>query len=342
MKIENIIYFGFFLLKTNYTDLRKSLSCTVKQGYSKYKLIIDMVCCTFKYGSSFVDYFNFQFYRKNKAERKAYATMGIMYKFHKKVNDQQLVDKVDNKQSFWVNFAEFCNRPYFFNKSQTQELLDVLKGKKGEKIVIKDPTSTAGKGVEVVELNLQEDRLYANSVELELFINQHFQNNSILYFEDFIEQHQLISMISPTAVNTVRIITMINNNEPEIIGSVFRISVDCPIDNYSAGNMAAEIDIKSGVVITGGIRKRSSCDYYHDIHPITRQPIKGFQIPHWDKITKAALQAAMVVPQVRTVGWDIAVTENGPVFIEGNSQWNKDTWQIPAGEGKLHIIEKYL
>src|SRR5690606_11252973 len=341
--MKNILYLGFFILKTNYSDLRKSLQCTVKKGYSKYRLIFDMILSSLIYGSSFVDYFNFQFYRKSKAERKAYATMGIMYKFHKKVNDKNLINKVDDKQQFWVNYAEFCNKPYFFTKEKSKDMLKDLYEKQNKKIYIKVPTNTGGNGVQIVELSFKDNKIYVGSADLEHFLKQHFQENTIFYFEDFIQQHPLITEISPTAVNTIRVITMINDNkEPEIIGSVFRISVDCPIDNYSAGNMAAEIDIKSGVVITGGIRKRSSCDYYHDIHPITRQPIKGFQIPHWDKITKAALQAAMVVPQVRTVGWDIAVTENGPVFIEGNSQWNKDTWQIPAGEGKLHIIEKYL
>src|SRR5690554_991987 len=341
--MKNVLYLGFFILKTNYADLNKSIHCTVKKGYSKYRLILDMVFSAILYGSSFVDYFNFQFYRKNRAERKAYATMGIMYKFHKKVNDKNYIAKIDDKKHFSVNFAEYCNKPFFYTKDQYQELIRVLGEKNGKKIVIKDPTSTGGKGVQVVELNLQNGKLYANSLELELLLNQHFQNNTLFYFEDFIEQHSLISEISPTAVNTIRVITMINDNrEPEIIGSVFRISVDCPIDNYSAGNMAAEIDKETGVVITGGIRKRSSCDEYHDLHPVTKKTIKEFVIPNWDAITKASLEAALVVPEVRTVGWDIAVTENGPIFIEGNSQWNKDTWQIPAGKGKIDIIAKYL
>ncbi len=31
------------------------------------------------------------------------------------------------------------------------------------------------------------------------------------------------------------------------------------------------------------------------------------------------LKAAHKVPQMRFVAWDVAVTEHGPVFIEGNS-----------------------
>lgn len=341
--MRNIVYLAFFVLKSNYPDLKKSLNCTIKKGYSRFKLLGDMVYSSLYYGSSFVDYFNFQFYRKNKSERKAYATMGIMYKFHKKVNDINYIDQVDDKKQFHKNFSEFCNTPYFFTKAQSVDLIRVLKEKIGQKIVIKDPVSTGGKSVRIIEIKYENENLFLDSLQVEKFLTQHFQHNSIFYFEDFIKQHQEISKISPTAVNTIRIITMINNNkEPEVIGAVFRISVNCPIDNYSVGNLAAEIDIKNGVVTAGGIRKRSSCDDYHINHPITKQPIRGFQIPQWDKVTSLALEAALIVPQVRTVGWDIAVTENDPIFIEGNSQWNKDTWQIPAGKGKLHIIQKYL
>ena len=152
--MKNVLYLGFFILKTNYADLNKSIHCTVKKGYSKYRLILDMVFSAILYGSSFVDYFNFQFYRKNRAERKAYATMGIMYKFHKKVNDKNYIAKIDDKKHFSVNFAEYCNKPFFYTKDQYQELIRVLGEKSGKKIVIKDPTSTGGKGVQVVEPNL--------------------------------------------------------------------------------------------------------------------------------------------------------------------------------------------
>src|SRR5690606_42162218 len=98
--MKNILYLGFFILKTNYSDLRKSLQCTVKKGYSKYRLIFDMILSSLLYRSSFVDYFNFQFYRNSKAERKHHATMGLMYKSHKKVKDTSLINKVNDIQQF--------------------------------------------------------------------------------------------------------------------------------------------------------------------------------------------------------------------------------------------------
>lgn len=341
--IQKITYLGFFILKTNYSDLRQSINCTVKKGHSRIKLLTDMVYSSIKYGSSFVDYFNFNFYNKSESERRAYASMGTMYRFHNTINHKDFIDKVDNKKKFFINFQKFCNKAFLFDSNQKEEVLHFLKSRVDKKIVVKDPESTAGKGVRIFDISNHAGDFLIDGVKITTFVEAHFNENSYLYFEDFIVQHNAISSISPSGVNTIRMITLIDNNGAvAIIGSVFRISVNCKIDNYSAGNLAAEINKETGVVITGGIRKRSSCDKYHDYHPVTGKPILGFTIPFWEEVKAMILEASLVVPEVRSIGWDIAITDQGPVIIEGNSKWNKDTWQIPAGKGKLEMIKKFL
>ena len=54
-------------------------------------------------------------------------------------------------------------------------------------------------------------------------------------------------------------------------------------------------------------------------HPMTHTPIVGFEVPFFEEAKAMCLQAAQKVPQMRFVAWDVAVTEKGPVFIEGNS-----------------------
>jgi hypothetical protein len=341
--MKNILYLGFFILKTDYKDLIKSINCTSKKGYNKLFLCMRMVINSLWYGSSFVDYYNFQFYRKNKEQKKEYATMGIMYKFHNKMNHKDFIDEVDNKKTFFKTFNKFCNPAFLYTQKDMDIITTVILERINQKIVIKNPESSGGKGVRIFQVQKKENSIMIGDEELITFLKNHFKENEYFYLEDFIVQHESIANISPSAVNTIRMITLLNDeNKVDIIGSVFRISVDCPIDNYSAGNLAADIDSETGVVISGGIRKRSSCDSYHEIHPSTGQQILGLKVPFWNEIKQLVTEAAHIVPQVRTVGWDIAITPSGPIIIEGNSKWNKDTWQIPAGKGKLHVIKKYL
>lgn len=341
--IINIVYLFYFTVKTNYSDLRASFKCTRNKGYHYLYLLFHMLYCTLRYGSSFVDYFNFQFYSKDHHLRKAYATMGYMYKFHKTVNNKFFTEEIDNKNRFRINFKDNCSKSYTFLPEEKQQAVDVLKSKVNNKIVIKDPNSTAGKSIRIVDIVNDLNEIKVSKLTITDFVDKEMERLGILYFEDYIQQHESIHSISPSGVNTIRVISLINNSgSVEIIGSIFRISVNSPIDNYSAGNIAAEIDIKSGIVKTGAIRKRSSCDHYHDVHEITNQSIKGFKIPYWEECLKSIRFSAMKIPEVRSVGWDVAISKDGPVIIEGNSKWNKDTWQIPAGNGKKEIIENIL
>lgn len=341
--MRNLLYLGYFLLKTNYPDLRASLKCGVNRGFSRAWLLADMILCSLRYGSSFVDYFNFRFFEKTAKERAAYATMGFMYRFHQRVNDSSRVPDVDSKVRFAQNFAAFCHQPFLFQAGEEKRILEFMASRIGQKIVLKDPNSTAGKGVRILSVAGSAGETLVNGKRLEVFLSEFFQGSSAMYLEDFLAQHPSLDAVSPTAVNTIRVITMVNDaGEVEILGSVFRISVDSPVDNFSMGNLAAEIDASTGIVTTGGIRKRAACDEYHECHPLTGGQILGLEIPFWSEVIAMAKDAALIVPEVRSVGWDIAVTPTGPVIIEGNSKWNKDTWQIPAGYGKKALIERYL
>ena len=114
--MRNFLYLCYFFLRTNYTDLKASFNCCKKKGYNKIKLFVDMTYCTLKYGSSFVDYFNFRFYEKKNNERKAYATMGYMYRFHKKVNDQLKIKELVTKENLKYGIRVHCK--YYLNSFQ--------------------------------------------------------------------------------------------------------------------------------------------------------------------------------------------------------------------------------
>ncbi|MCL1871136.1 MAG: hypothetical protein FWF90_12080 [Promicromonosporaceae bacterium] len=71
-----------------------------------------------------------------------------------------------------------------------------------------------------------------------------------------------------------------------------------------------------GVVSGVGADKRGA---RYERHPQTGAHIRGAIIPFWREALSMCEEAASVVPQVRYVAWDVAITPSGPVFIEGNS-----------------------
>ncbi len=69
------------------------------------------------------------------------------------------------------------------------------------------------------------------------------------FVEAFVTQHPDLMRLSPSGLNTVRIITQLDKNDQvHIIGTRLRITVNSAVDNLAAGNIAASIDSNTGKV----------------------------------------------------------------------------------------------
>ena len=66
----------------------------------------------------------------------------------------------------------------------------------------------------------------------------------------------------------------------------------------------------------------------------------GLQIPHWDKILTTVQEAGKLLPNMRYIGWDIAVTEEGCEIIEANYGQGSNGMQ-QDGVGKYDTIKQY-
>ena len=72
----------------------------------------------------------------------------------------------------------------------------------------------------------------------------------------------------------------------------------------------------------------------------------GYKIPHYQEAIEFAKAAAHVVPSVGYVGWDVAITPDGPIMVEGNTIPGYDmpqnsAWH-PDGRGALPLFEETL
>ena len=103
--------------------------------------------------------------------------------------------------------------------------------------------------------------------------------------------------------------------------------------------MGAEADLKPGVVFTTAINMENERFIFH---PVTGTQIVGFQIPNWDKVLEMVKEMAARVPQVRTIGWDVAVTQDGCCAVEGNSRCDFLICQMPQNIGRYEELKGLL
>ena len=85
------------------------------------------------------------------------------------------------------------------------------------------------------------------------------------------------------------------------------------------GTVRAKVDIDSGRLVQA-VRASPSGFGMEPVERIdgTGCPLPGVQLPHWQAM-KALLEAkAACFDPIRFVGWDVALTPEGPVVLEGN------------------------
>src|SRR5262249_47499500 len=59
-------------------------------------------------------------------------------------------------------------------------------------------------------------------------------------------------------------------------------------------------------------------------------------LPDWNIALQHAKIAHQACSNFAFIGWDIALTDHGPVLLEGNANWNADEYQSMTGKPLGH------
>lgn len=334
-KLKRLIYLGYYLKKLDRAKFFLFLNYTAQTtGKSKVALVWDVLGCVFRYNISLLEYFQFRFFEKDVYERAQWAGTGYMYEYQLVMNPPGQRHILDDKSLFYQNYKDFfVHQVATLAELKSDKSLEekFLKSPSG-KIVLKVVDGKCGVDVAICSVDsIQSTGLAA-----------YMQAHQFDLAEEFIQQHPALQELSPSGVNTVRIFTQLTpENQVILLGCRQRISVNSPVDNMAAGNLAAPIDPETGRVNGPGVYSDiTRKDQTH--HPVTGVPIIGFQVPFWKETVAMVQKAALAHPQNRSIGWDIVITENGPGFIEGNHDWCKLLWQLPVHQGMKNVLEKHL
>ena len=160
----------------------------------------------------------------------------------------------------------------------------------------------------------------------------------VFLFEERLRSHPALAELSPETLCTFRIVTLRERGlDTQIIAASFKLQPSSSgADNIARGAMAISIDAENGRLGTGWIKphdgempsvKRYKAPPGTDIH------FTGKEIPFWKEVCDLSRTAADAFPYVRAVGWDIAVTGEGPYLLEGNWAWGETLAQGGSGRG---------
>lgn len=288
-----------------------------KTGKSKTLILFDIVWCGLRHMAGYVDYLIFEMHDLNESQRKTIMTRGRNNAYVRALNDASYHYLFDSKKDFNKTFSKFVKRDWItITEATFEEFENFLNNK--DVFFAKPNNGICGRGIENIRIKDYED-------PRDLWYSLHDKNLTLL--EEAIPQHPEMNALHPTSINTVRLVTILIGDKVHIPASYLRIGNNRIVDNFNSGGMVVPIDVKNGMIHHKAIDKAGN---HYEFHPSTNTSIPGFQIPHWEECLTLVKEAAMVVPQMRLIGWDVGISTRGPLLVEANQYPGHDIYQLPV------------
>lgn len=293
-------------------------------------------------GISKLEYYEFEFDKQTddfrrtflgRDEQRVYLSLLNPVKFYSLARNKFLAHKIlENtgvRKSQLYCYYQPEGRIFDSNEiaSTLWDVRRILLKKDVKSCVIKETENSHGEGVIVVKgLEFIENDCKLHYYNGKTGLLSEILQLKALIFESLITQTEQFNNLNPSSVNTIRFMTTLYpNGDAKIVAAFIKIGrAGSCVDNAGAGgNIDASIDLETGeinnVVCFNGWRNIVKTD----THPDSNTLIKGLCIDNWHKIIDDIKSFQKAMPYCKAAGWDIAITENGPVVIEVNDFWDR-------------------
>lgn len=213
------------------------------------------------------------------------------------------------------------------NAHDLNSVLYILKQKNVQSCVIKTTESSHGDNVWVINaIEYQDNDAIMTRFDGETFLLSSVLGTNALVFESVVRQTMQFSSFNESSVNTVRFMTTLwPDGSARVIATFIKIgrSGKC-VDNAGGGG---NVDVCVNAE-TGEIQYAIQYDGWRNIkdietHPDSGNQLNGVIIENWEAIKTEVIRFQQAFPYCKAAGWDIAITDDGPVVIEVNDFWDR-------------------
>lgn len=155
-------------------------------------------------------------------------------------------------------------------------------------------------------------------------------------FQDVQHPHERIRALCGDRLATVRVVMMVGPDGGVPFRAMWKVPAGPNVaDNFwRAGNILCGLDPATGRV-TRAISGTGTDQVDVANHPDTGVAIKDFVIPHWDELLGMCRDASSVIPGITLQGWDVCITDDGPLLVEVNVGGDFTLPQLGHAKGML-------
>ncbi len=200
-----------------------------------------------------------------------------------------------------------------------------------QQLVIKPLDALQGRGVVVIERISGDDLVLSHGQRQPVDeLSSAVSTGGRWLIQKRISQHGTLAALNPSSLNTVRLGTFRHQDGlVDIQFALLRVGrADSQIDTSDNG-FSVRVDCASGRLSARGYTKQGNSAPPWDTRHCDSGAVFGeCTVPFWNEIIELGTQFAHHAGRNRFVGWDVAVTPDGPVFVEGNGNWGMASPQL--------------
>ncbi len=211
--------------------------------------------------------------------------------------------------------------------SNLNEVLHILNKKEVQSCVIKTTESSHGDNVWVIkEIEYKDNDAIMTRFDGQELLLSSVLGQEALIFESVVHQTKQFAAFNESSVNTVRFMTTLYpDGSARVIATFIKIgrAGKCVDNAGGGGNVDVCVDVE-----TGEIKYAIQFDGWHKVkeiecHPDSGTQLNGVYIDNWQLIKEEVIKFQQAFPYCKASGWDIAITDEGPVVIEVNDFWDR-------------------
>ena len=300
----------FMLAFIDIKNVRKVRDRLVSEGASDkpIRLYWDIFFWYVVYGYDPSSYTEFHFIDKSSKERHTFVSYNEQILYARSLNLKANTDVFDKKQNTYSYFKDFYHREQIMIKtSDDKTKFDEFIGRH-PKFFCKPFDGTSGRGTRLIDTKEKDPTEVFNDLI----------SSGAYLLEELIVQCDEMAKFNSSSINTVRTALVNTQNGIEMLFAEIRCGRQGSIvDNGGSGGVLIPCDINTGRLCKYGFDNTGK---KYTAHPDSGVVFENFQIPRWQEISDLSKKLMAMVPNLKYVGWDIAIGKDDLIIVEGNSR----------------------
>ena len=276
---------------SNYSKFRKELFKIIKEihkktGYLSFVILLDILWCYIRYGSTYKEYNYYEFYKLDSSLKATYVTKKKIKKINKKLVDNAISNVITDKKIFLLRFKKYINKSIInLNDFSYKEFENYVYSSKS--IIARSINTSFIKSYK--EFNTSDYRSPA-------YLEKELKEKKLLILENKININSELKKISDIVL--INMVSVYNTRCNIITSSI----------KYKDNNnkiITGYVDIKKGIII-GRLKDENNQNC---------GSLDGFKIPCYEKILKLCEELSHELEEIKQVEWSFIVDNKENVYL---------------------------